>query len=77
MTWHVRAGVMAYAVFFLFFGLPFNGYWGLIVGPLLLTWLSAPDPSVSHRAPRIEQIAMALSVVLVSAIILAFGKRLL
>ena len=40
MTWHVRAGVIAYAVFFLFCGLPFNGYWGLIVAPMFGLWLA-------------------------------------
>jgi hypothetical protein len=58
MTWHVRAGVVAYAVFFLFFGLPFNGYWGLIVGPLFGLWLAhatsgvatLAQPGVKHAA---------------------------
>jgi hypothetical protein len=40
MTWHVRAGVIAYAAFFLVFGLPFNGYWGLVAGPLFGLWLA-------------------------------------
>ncbi|MGH3584331.1 MAG: MASE1 domain-containing protein, partial [Mycobacterium sp.] len=48
----------------------------LIVGPLLLTWLSAPDPIVSKPAPPMEKTAMALSVVLVSALVLGFGERL-
>ncbi|HSP96399.1 MAG TPA: MASE1 domain-containing protein [Candidatus Dormibacteraeota bacterium] len=48
----------------------------LIVGPLLLTWLSAPDPIASSPAPPIEKTAMALSVAAVSAIALAFGERL-
>jgi two-component sensor histidine kinase len=48
----------------------------LIVGPLLLTWLSAPDPIVSNPAPPMEKAAMALSVVLVSALVLGFGERL-
>jgi two-component sensor histidine kinase len=48
----------------------------LIVGPLLLTWLSARDPIVSYPAPPIEKVAMAISVVVVSAIVLAFGERL-
>ncbi len=50
MTWHVRAGVMAYAVFFLFFGLPFNGYWGLIVGPLFGLWLAHAQSGVATLA---------------------------
>ncbi|MBX3023779.1 MASE1 domain-containing protein [bacterium] len=48
----------------------------LIVGPLLLTWLSAPDPIVANPAPPVEKTAMALSVVIVSALVLAFGERL-
>ena len=40
MTWHVRAGVVAYAVFFLLCGHPFNGYWGLTVAPLFGLWLA-------------------------------------
>jgi two-component sensor histidine kinase len=48
----------------------------LIVGPVLLTWLSAPDPIVSSPAPPVEKAAMALSVVSVSALVLAFGERL-
>ena len=47
MTWHVRAGVVAYAVFFLFFGLPFNGYWGLIVAPLFGLWLAHAERGVA------------------------------
>ncbi|MGH9237082.1 MAG: hypothetical protein ACRD3G_03500 [Vicinamibacterales bacterium] len=50
MIWHVRAGVMAYAVFFLFFGLPFNGYWGLIVGPLFGMWLAHGASGVAMLA---------------------------
>ena len=48
----------------------------LIVGPVLLTWLSAPDPVVANPAPPIEKAAMALSVVVVSAIVLAFSSHL-
>jgi hypothetical protein len=40
MTWHVRAGVVAYVVFFLMVGQAFNGYWGLIVAPLFGLWLA-------------------------------------
>jgi two-component sensor histidine kinase len=48
----------------------------LIVGPLLLTWLSVPDPMVSNPARPVEKTAMALSIVVVSAIVLTFGGRL-
>ena len=48
----------------------------MIVGPLVLTWLSAPDPIVSNPATRIEKTAMAVSVAVVSAIVLAYGKHL-
>ena len=58
MTWHVRAGIVAYAVFFLAFGHPFNGYWGLNVAPLFGLWLAhaehgvaALTQSVQSRAP--------------------------
>ena len=58
MTWHVRAGVVAYAVFFLVCGQPFNGYWGLNVAPLFGFWLAhvehgvaALTESVQSRAP--------------------------
>jgi hypothetical protein len=55
MTWHVRAGVIAYAVFFLFFGLPFNGYWGLIVGPLFGLWLAhAPSGVATLAQPGVK-----------------------
>jgi two-component sensor histidine kinase len=49
----------------------------LIVGPVLLTWLSAPDPVVSNPAPPIEKTAMALSVVVVSAIVLTFSGHVI
>jgi hypothetical protein len=45
MPWHVRAGVLAYAVLFLIVGQPFNLYWGIIVGPLFGLWLAYVDPS--------------------------------
>ena len=48
----------------------------LIVGPLVLTWLSAPDPIVSNPATPIEKTAMAVSVAVVSAIVLAYGEHL-
>ncbi len=48
----------------------------LIVGPLLLTWLSAPDPILSPPALPIEKGAMAISVVIVSAIVVGFGTHL-
>lgn len=48
----------------------------LIFGPVLLTWLSAPDPVVSHPASPLEQGAMALSVVVVSVVVLVFGGHL-
>src|SRR5215470_7899915 len=48
----------------------------LIVGPLVLTWLSSPDPIVSNPATPVERIAMAVSVAVVSAIVLAFGEHL-
>jgi hypothetical protein len=47
MTWHVRTGVIAYALFFLFFGLPFNGYWGLIVAPLFGLWMAHGERGVA------------------------------
>lgn len=48
----------------------------LIVGPLVLTWLSAPDPILSNPATPVERIAMAVSVAAVSAIVLTFGAHL-
>ena len=48
----------------------------LIVGPLVLTWLSTPDPIVSNPATPVERIAMAVSVAVVSAIVLGFGEHL-
>jgi two-component sensor histidine kinase len=47
----------------------------LIVGPLILTWLSVPDPIVANPATRIEKSAMAASVALVSGIVLAYGQH--
>jgi hypothetical protein len=49
MPWHVRAGVVAYALFFLVAGLPYNVYWGVIVGPLLGLWLAHADDSTLLR----------------------------
>ncbi len=48
----------------------------LIVGPLVLTWLSVPDPIVSNAATPVERTAMAVSVAVVSAIVLAYGEHL-
>ena len=48
----------------------------LIVGPLVLTWLSVPDPTVSNHATPVERIAMAASVAVVSTVVLAYGKHL-
>src|SRR5262245_43018872 len=48
----------------------------LIVGPLVLTWLSAPDPIVSAPATPVERFIMGVSVALVSAIVLAYGAHL-
>ena len=48
----------------------------LIVGPLLLTWLSVPAPIISRPARPIEKTAMVLAVVVVCATVLAFGARL-
>jgi hypothetical protein len=50
MTWHVRAGVIAYAVFFLVFGQPFNGYWGLVVAPLFGLWLAHGERGIAVLA---------------------------
>lgn len=49
----------------------------LIVGPLVLTWLSAPDPFVTNPATPIEKTAMAVSVAVVSAIVLFYGEHLI
>lgn len=50
MTWHVRAGILAYAVFFCVFGLSFNGYWGLIVAPLFGLWLAHGERGLAALA---------------------------
>jgi len=52
MTWHVRAGIIAYAVFFFAFGLPFNGYWGLVAGPLFGLWLANGERGLAVLAQR-------------------------
>jgi len=52
MTWHVRAGIIAYAVFFFVFGLPFNGYWGLVAGPLFGLWLAHGGRGLAVLAHR-------------------------
>ena len=48
----------------------------LIVGPLVFAWLSVPDPIVSSPARTVERTAMAASVAVVSAIVLAYGEHL-
>ena len=48
----------------------------LIVGPLVLTWLSAQDPIVSNPATPVERLAMAVSIAVVSAIVLVYGEHL-
>ena len=54
MTWHVRAGILAYAVFFLVFGLPFNGYWGLVVAPMFGLWLAHAERGLVALAQPIQ-----------------------
>jgi len=48
----------------------------LIVGPPILTWLSAPDPALAKTVSRLEDAALGMSVVLFSAIVLAYGARI-
>jgi two-component sensor histidine kinase len=48
----------------------------LIVGPVVLTWLSAPDPIVANTATLLEKTAMGVAIVIVSAIVLAHGEHL-
>jgi len=48
----------------------------LIVGPLVLTWLTVPDPLVARLAPPLEKAAMALTLALATAIVLVVGERL-
>jgi two-component sensor histidine kinase len=48
----------------------------LIIGPLVLTWLSERDPVFSNSAKPIEKAAMTASVAVVSAIVLAYGEHL-
>jgi two-component sensor histidine kinase len=48
----------------------------LIVGPFILTCLSAPDPIFSTPATPSEKAAMAVSVAAVCVITLAYGKQL-
>jgi len=40
MPRHVRGAVMLYSICFLFVGLPFNTYWGILLAPLMGIWLS-------------------------------------
>jgi hypothetical protein len=47
MPWHVRAGVVAYAVFFLLCGQPFNGYWRLVFAPLFGLWLTHGERGIA------------------------------
>lgn len=49
----------------------------VIVGPLLLTWLSTPDPILSSPATNIEKSAMAISIAAVSTIVLFYGHHLI
>lgn len=48
----------------------------LIVGPVLLTWLSAPDPVISYAASRIERAAMALVIIAVALLVVTFSDYL-
>ena len=56
MPWHVRAGIVAYAVFFAVAGQPFNGYWGLIVAPLFGLWLAHAERGVAALLQRTRSI---------------------
>jgi two-component sensor histidine kinase len=47
----------------------------LIVGPLLLTWLSKPDPILAKPITVAEKTAMVLVVTLITTITLAYGER--
>jgi two-component sensor histidine kinase len=48
----------------------------LIVAPILLTWLSTPDPAVAKRPGSLETGAMVLAVAIFSASVLAYGDQL-
>ena len=48
----------------------------LIVGPLILTWLSPPDPALVRPIANTEKAALGLSIILFSAIVLASGSRI-
>ncbi len=48
----------------------------LIAGPLLLSWLSSPDPTAAKSAPPIERAAMVFATAVGSALVLAYGDRL-
>ena len=54
MTWHVRAGVIAYAIFFLVCGHPFNGYWGLTIAPLFGFWLAHAEQGVTTLTQSVQ-----------------------
>lgn len=47
----------------------------MLVGPLLLTWLSAREPIIPERAGSAEKLAMIAAVAAVSAGIFIFGDR--
>ncbi len=48
----------------------------LVVAPLLLTWLSTPDPEIAKQTGSLEKAAMALAVAIFSASVLAYGHQL-
>jgi two-component sensor histidine kinase len=47
----------------------------MIVGPLLLTWLSAREPTIAERAGSAEKLAMIAAVAAVAVSIFFFGDR--
>lgn len=56
MPLHVRAGVLVYAVAFLFVGQPFNGYWGLMVGPVFALWVSYAPAGLAYHVPFVTRL---------------------
>jgi two-component sensor histidine kinase len=48
----------------------------LIVGPLVLTWFSRPDPTLAKPITLLERNAMIVSVALFSVMVLMYGRRL-